>query len=64
MDHILEGKGLDHGTELPHTPPPPAPLSEAGGTVFIKDSMIYTKKLSPTLTHLIAYEKCIMADSW
>ena len=24
--------------------------------------MIYTKKLSPTLTHLIAFEKYIMAD--
>ena len=39
-------------------------LSEAGGAVFIKDSMIYTKKLSPTLTHLIAFEIYIMADSW
>ena len=39
-------------------------LSEAGGAVFIKDSMIYTKKPSPTLTHLIAFEIYIMADSW
>ena len=39
-------------------------LSEAGGTVFIKDSIIYTKKLSPTLTHLIVFEKYIIADNW
>ena len=45
-------------------------LSEAGGTVFIKYSKIYTKKLSrfkigksPTLTHFIAFKEFVMADS-